>query len=118
MKDAATGTKNEARRAPRHPLKERVEVSVTTSAVTTRLRGRSVDFSQTGMGCLLTEELKPGQRVTAEFSLPLCPDRFRLNAVVRYNRGSRHGLEFTGTPAPVQEKLNQVCEVLPKFSKT
>ncbi len=109
--------RSDARRAPRHPVDTRLDVSVTTSAVTTRVRGRSLDISTSGMGCVLADELTPGQAVTAEFSLPLCPDRLRVNATVKHIRGSRHGFEFTNMPERTRQQLHQVCEALPKLGK-
>lgn len=103
------------RRHQRVPVDVRMMVRVTTSAVTTRLKARSVDISESGLACRIPEELKDGQGVTLEFALPLCPDVFKVQAVVRHQKGSRHGFEFVNLPAQHKERIKQVLEALPNL---
>jgi len=103
------------RRHQRLPLDVRMMVRVTTSAVTTRLKARSVDISESGLACRLPEELEDGQFVTLEFALPLCGEVFKVPAVVRHRRGSRHGFEFTSMTPEYREKIQQVLEALPSL---
>ena len=88
-------------------------VRVTTSAVTTRLKARSVDISQSGLSCRLPEDLSDGQAVMLEFALPLCPEVFKVPAVVRHRRGSRHGFEFVSMPAVYRDRILGILDSLP-----
>jgi len=88
-------------------------VRVTTSAVTTRLKARGVDISESGLACRLPEDLADGQSVVLEFALPMCPDVFKVQAVVRHRRGSRHGFEFVSLPEKSKERILSVLESLP-----
>ena len=109
----AEGT--DKRRHPRLPLDVRMMVRVTTSAVTTRLKARSVDISESGLACKLPEELTDGQAVTLEFALPLCPETFKVQAVVRHRKGSRHGFEFVKLPPEYRDRIKKVLEALPSL---
>ena len=101
------------RRHQRVPLDVRMMVRVTTSAVTTRLKARSVDISESGLACRLPEDLVDGQSVVLEFALPLCPETFKVQAVVRHRKGSRHGFEFVKLPPEYKERILGVLEALP-----
>ncbi len=103
------------RRHPRVPVDVRMVVRVTTSAVTTRFKARSVDISESGLACRIPEELTDGQAVTLEFALPLCPEVFKVQAVVRHQKGSRHGFEFVKLPAQQKELIKKVLEALPNL---
>ncbi len=91
----------------------RMVVRVTTSAITTRFKARSVDISESGLACRLPEDLADGQPVVLEFALPLCAEVFKVQAVVRHRRGSRHGFEFVNLPPVYKEKITAVLEALP-----
>lgn len=101
------------RRHQRVPLDVRMMVRVTTSAITTRLKARSVDISESGLACRLPEELVDGQPVVLEFALPMCPETFKVQAVVRHRKGSRHGFEFVKLPPEYKERILHVLEALP-----
>ena len=101
------------RRHPRVPVDVRMMVRVTTSAVTTRFKARSVDISESGLACRLPEDLLDGQAVMLEFALPLCPETFKVHAVVRHSKGSRHGFEFVKLPPEYKERITKVLEALP-----
>ncbi len=104
------------RRHTRVPVDVRMLVRVTTSAVTTRLKARSVDISESGLACRLPEDLADGQPVTLEFALPMCPEVFKVPAVVRHRRGSRHGFEFLSLDAKHKEQILKVLEALPTLA--
>lgn len=111
----APGSTNK-RRHQRVPLDVRMMVRVTTSAVTTRFKARSVDISESGLACRLPEDLLDGQAVMLEFALPLCPESFKVQAVVRHRRGSRHGFEFVNLPSQYRERILSVLESLPTLA--
>lgn len=104
------------RRHARVPVDVRMMVRVTTSAVTTRLKARSVDISESGLACRIPEELNDGQPVMLEFALPLCPEVFHVQAVVRHRRGSRHGFEFVALADNYKQQIAKVLESLPTLA--
>lgn len=104
---------SDKRRHMRVPVDVRMMVRVTTSAVTTRFKARSVDISESGLACRLPEDLLDGQAVILEFALPLCPETFKVPAVVRHRRGSRHGFEFVNLSPQYKERILSVMESLP-----
>ena len=104
------------RRHLRVPVDVRMMVRVTTSAVTTRLKARSVDISESGLACRLPEDLADGQPVMLEFVLPMCPEVFKVQAVVRHRRGSRHGFEFISLAPNHKERILSVLESLPTLA--
>ena len=113
-KPAPDGSDN--RRHQRVPVDVRMMVRVTTSAGTTRFKARSVDISESGLACRLPEDLLDGQGVQLEFALPLCPESFKVQALVRHRRGSRHGFEFVNLPPKYKEQILKVLESLPTLA--
>ncbi len=106
----------EKRRHQRVPVDVRMIVRVTTSAVTTRFKAKSVDISESGLACRLPEDLPDGQAVMLEFALPMCPETFKVQAVVRHRRGSRHGFEFVNLAPQYRERILKVLESLPTLA--
>lgn len=104
------------RRHQRVPVDVRMMVRVTTSAVTTRFKARSVDISESGLACRLPEDLLDGQGVMLEFALPLCPESFKVQAQVRHRRGSRHGFEFVNLAPQYREQILKVLDALPTLA--
>jgi c-di-GMP-binding flagellar brake protein YcgR len=101
------------RRHQRVPIDVRMMVRVTTSAVTTRFKARSVDISESGLACRLPEDLLDGQAVMLEFALPMVPESFKVQAIVRHRCGSRHGFEFVNLPQHYKERILAVLDSLP-----
>lgn len=104
------------RRHQRVPVDVRMMVRVTTSAVTTRFKARSVDISESGLACRLPEDLLDGQAVMLEFALPMCPESFKVQAVVRHRRGSRHGFEFVNLAPQYKDRILRVLDSLPTLA--
>ncbi len=92
----------EMRRGPRYRLEVRVTVTAARAEGVVCLWGRCSDISEGGLGCTLAGELLEGESVTAEFSLPLEPEAFRMRCVVRHRAGLHYGLEFL-FPTPEQQ---------------
>ncbi len=105
--------RHDPRRVARHLIDISVAVSVTRGGVTSRLRGRSTDICEGGLGVLVPSELQAGEQVTLDFSLPLCREPFKIKAVVRNRVNSRCGIEFVALSAAQREAIARCCETLP-----
>jgi PilZ domain-containing protein len=106
----------ELRFRPRYRLEVRVTVTATRAEGPVSLVGRSTDISEGGLGCTLTGELVEGESVTAEFSLPLEPEAFRLRATVRHRAGLHYGLEFLFPTPEQQGKIRLLARALPRVA--
>src|SRR5207248_8713849 len=88
MSQAAPATPPDAqfarRRHPRYQLAVPLAVIVFRPATTTRLTGRSQDVGLGGIRGAMSGELRPGERVELEFSVPLATTPFKMHAVVRH----------------------------------
>ena len=83
----------EKRRAPRYPTKTPTEIRIRAREID--VTGYLVDMSEDGMGlATVGADLVVGETVSVE--LPKSGERetVHLQAVVRYSRGVRYGLEF------------------------
>ena len=100
------------RRYPRHSMDVRINVQVFRAGSVSYLWGRSTELGRDGIGATLTGDLEPGEVVSMEFPLPLCPYPLKLRAIVRYRIGLHYGFEFL-TPTPEQRSaLERVCQML------
>lgn len=86
----------ERRRAQRHSVDQRLKVTVTREEKEEILHGRVIDISELGLGSVIAGSLERGQRAILEFRTGAGSEELKLEAVVRYARGFRHGFEFTG----------------------
>jgi hypothetical protein len=87
--DLQTGTKVEARRAPRVRLEVEVNIHHSNAGL---VPGRTVDVSESGISALLPVELAIGEVVKLEIASRLKP--VMVGAVVRNRNASRYGFEF------------------------
>ena len=69
-------------------------------------QGRIRDMSEHGIGAVIPASFRTGDVITAEFKADGVP--LALRAVVRYRRGFRYGMEFTGLTAPDAESLRRL----------
>jgi hypothetical protein len=74
--------------------------------------GRSTELGYDGIGGTLTGDLEPGEVVSMEFPLPLCPYPLKLRAIVRYRDGLHYGFEFLTLNPEQRMALHRVCEML------
>jgi hypothetical protein len=79
----------DARRQPRFKIE--VEISI-NSRTCGRLRGHTVDISESGISALLRIEVPLGELVELAFTLPFGP--VTIYAVVRQRSAFRYGFQF------------------------
>ncbi len=94
------------RRNPRH----RIEVDIVVHSPTCgRLRGHSVDLSESGLAAMLTMEAPVGELVELEFELP--GGKVRVYATVRQRTAFRYGFQFLdpGSNASIHETCRQLA---------
>lgn len=92
------------RRLVRYTMGVPIVIGSLQSGIPETIPGRSTDLSTNGLGALLAGELRPGDSVTIEFSLPFVPQRLSLRATVRHQDGLRHGFEFVGQRGDAEHK--------------
>ena len=95
----------ERRRSRRHPFDQRLKATITRDGKEEILHGRVIDVSELGLGSVIAGSLERGQRAVLEFRTGAGSEELKLEAVVRYARGFRHGFEFTGVNATELEVL-------------
>jgi hypothetical protein len=100
------------RRYPRYGIDTRMTVQVFRAGTVTYLWGRSTELGYDGIGGTLTGELEPGEVVSMEFPLPLCPYPLKLRAIVRYREGLHYGFEFLTVTPEQRTALHRVCQML------
>lgn len=93
-----------SRRFPRFPLSIPADVTILRSGVPHSIPGRTVTLGERGLGVVLAGEVRPGDSVNLDFSLPDFGGRLQLQAVVKYQALLKCGLEFP-TLTPQQQRL-------------
>jgi c-di-GMP-binding flagellar brake protein YcgR len=73
------------------------------------IQGRCSDIGQGGMGTVLNGEVPPGEVVSLELQLPSSLKSLAVRAIVRYQKGFVHGLEFLGLSDEQQLAINSFC---------
>jgi hypothetical protein len=101
------------RQFSRHHLDASIKASVFREGQTSTCWGRTAELGEDGIGATLSGELKVGEVVSLEFSLPLPPRLMKLRAVVRYREGLRCGFEFLILTEKQKLILREVCSALP-----
>ncbi len=77
-----------------------------------RVHGRCFEIAEAGLGAVITSELKAGEMVSLEFSVPNLPEPLGVKAVVRHRMGFLHGFEFIALPSEVRESIRSLCRKL------
>jgi protein TonB len=93
-----------SRRFPRFPLSIPADVTILRSGVSHSIPGRTVTLGERGLGVVLAGEVRPGDSVNLDFSLPDFGGRLQLQAVVKYQALLKCGLEFQRL-TPQQQRL-------------
>ena len=101
------------RRFPRH---------LTNLPITVSLQGHYVagycdQIAEGGLGVLLPQIVPVGSAVSLKFTVPNPPTELRLEAVVRYQIGFQHGLEFVSLPEEARRVILHFCNELPSVSR-
>ena len=78
------------------------------------LPGLMMEISEGGFSTMLTDALRPGERVVAKFELP-GSGYVSIEAVVRNKNQFRYGFEFVELDEKTWEKVKQACESLPRY---
>jgi hypothetical protein len=73
------------------------------------IQGRCSDIGQGGIGTVLNGEVPSGEVVSLELQLPSSFKSLAVRAIVRYQKGFVHGLEFLGLSDEQQLAINTFC---------
>jgi len=78
------------------------------------MEGCCTHISEGGLGVLLREPVPVGTGVVLHFTVPDHPSELlRLQAVVRYQIGFQHGVEFVSLNEAERRVIRQFCSQLP-----
>ena len=100
------------RRFKRFHFDRRVTARAFREGQAHRFWGRTWDLSESGMSVTFVEALELGEVVTADVTLPACPDPLTLSACVKYRSGFFCGLEFLVVSDRQREAIRKACRVL------
>ena len=97
---------NEARRHPRYKLEIDVCIYPRNSSV---VRGHSVDISESGISAMLRDEVRLGEVVRLEFTVPT--GDVVIHALARHRSAFRYGFEFLEAISQL-EIIQRACRQL------
>jgi c-di-GMP-binding flagellar brake protein YcgR len=75
-------------------------------------QGRCSDIAHGGMGVVLTSNAGPGDVLALKLQLPNKSEVLSVRAIVRYQNGFVHGLEFLGLTPEQQAAIDEFCATL------
>jgi len=78
------------------------------------LQGYCNQIAEGGLGALFPQPVPEGSVVGLRFAVPTDTE-LRVQAVVRYQNGSQHGLEFTSLNEGDRVAIRQFCNELPRL---
>ena len=96
----------EARRHPRYQFETEMRIYPRNSAV---IRGHSVDISESGISAILRDEVRVGEVLRLEFTLPT--GDVEIHAHVRQRNAFRYGFEFLEAISQL-EIIQRACRQL------
>jgi len=96
----------EARSRPRFKLEVDISINSRTGG---RLKGHTVDISESGIAAMLTLEAPLGEILELDFTLPCGP--VMILAMVRQRNAFRYGFEFVDTDS-MHEIIRRTCRDL------
>lgn len=100
------------RRFPRYPADFRLSVQLFRPTGSISLWGLCSELGEDGISGTLTGELKIGEVVSMEISVPAIGGALKLRAIVRYCDGLRHGFEFLAVEQQQRDALHRTCVLL------
>ena len=104
------------RRSIRYKLDVPLRVILHKQDATLLRDGRGTEISEYGM-CIMTGlELKLGEEVEIEFTLPYSGEPIRVAGAVRYRDGYRYGCEFTLDGQGERKDVARLRQVLQTFA--
>ena len=101
------------RRFPRYLTNLPLTVSLGERA----LEGYCNQIAEGGLGALLPEPVPTSRVVALQFVVPSRPTELHVQAVVRYQIGFQHGLEFASLNEGERLAILQFCRELPAVSR-
>lgn len=104
--------RSSTRRYARYRTEIPVIVKVLAKDGYVRIHGRCFELAEAGLGAVITSELKVGEMVTLEFSIPDAAQIFVIRSVVRHRMGFLHGFEFVGALPEQIETIQKFCRTL------
>lgn len=111
-KTRRTRQKGWRRRYPRY----RADFPLTATALDDQgyfeSQGRCSDIAHAGMGVVLTSNAPPGDVLALKLRLPNNSEVLSVRAIVRYQNGFVHGLEFLGLTPEQQAAIDEFCTTL------
>jgi c-di-GMP-binding flagellar brake protein YcgR len=97
------------RRHPRYRADFPLKATALRDDGYTEIQGRCSDIGQGGIGAVLNGELPSGEVISLELHLPSSLKSLAIRAIVRYQKGFVHGLEFLGLSDEQQLAINAFC---------
>ena len=104
------------RRSIRYKLDVPLRVILHKQDTTLIRDGRGTELSEYGMCIMAGVELKLGEEVGIEFTLPYSGEPIRVSGAVRYRDGYRYGCEFTLDGQGEREDFSRLRQVLQTFA--
>lgn len=100
--DARDYWPSDYRKSERFPIEGALDV-ITAEGET--LRAWCLDIGEGGLGATISAQLKVGQEVIVNFTLPTARTRLSLTAIIKYSKGFWYGLEFLGLSSAQREAI-------------
>src|ERR1039458_1222224 len=104
------------RRSIRYTLDVPLRVILHKQDTTLIRDGRGTELSEYGMCIMAGGELKLGEEVEIEFTLPYSSEPIRVSGAVRYRNGYRYGCEFTLDGQGERKDVARLRQVLQTFA--
>ena len=104
------------RRSIRYKLDVPLRVILHKQDTTLIRDGRGTELSEYGMCIMAGVELKLGEEVEIEFTLPYSGEPIRVSGAVRYRDGYRYGCEFTLDGQGERKDVARLRQVLQTFA--
>ncbi|MGA2233928.1 MAG: PilZ domain-containing protein [Terriglobales bacterium] len=104
------------RRSIRYKLDVPLRVILHKQDATLLRDGRGTEISEYGMCIMAGVELKLGEEVGIEFTLPYSGEPIRVSGAVRYRDGYRYGCEFTLDGQGERKDVARLRQVLQTFA--
>ena len=100
------------RRYPRYPADFKLAIQIFRPSGSLSLWGLCSELGEDGLSGTLTGELRLGEVVSMEITIPNIGSAVKLRAIVRYCEGLRHGFEFLTVDNLQREALRRTCVLL------
>jgi len=100
------------RRFPRYVA----DLPITVTRQQSDLEGYCNQIAEGGLGAFLSEEVPVGSVVLLQLAVPPDSTRLHAQAVVRYQIGFQHGLEFLSLDEAERAAIRKFCKELPSVT--